>query len=309
MLIAICFWGLLRALPYTLHTIFENIYTPLQSRGHQIHVHIHTYKSRRRYQSIKYREFAEHINTSLANRLNPDYLMIDDQDEFDSKTDFRSYVSQGDAWKDKLYSLKNHIRALYSLSRVGESIKNTNKKYDVVIFLRPDVYLLNKVPVLLLEDLALQKKEQIYLPDFHRSCSGGEYNDRFAAGSLNSMLLYANRYHDARQYSLKQAVHSETFLYDYLNSYNASVLEIPFRFRRIRMGGFTHRRDNLVISPERQLYYPRSKPSSLTKLLFPTNPLDPANIFCSPNPRLSVYSIDYSIYFKPATVGDNVDES
>ena len=298
MLIAVCFWGLLRALPYTLRSIYQNIYTPLEIRGHEIHVHIHTYKSQRRYQNLKYREFAEHINTSLANRLRPDYLMIDDQDEFDSKTDYSNYISQGDAWKDQLYSLKNHIRALHSLSRVGESIINSNVKYDVVLFVRPDVYLLNEIPVLLLEDLSMQKKEQLYVADFHRSCQGGEYNDRFAVGSLKSMLRYANRYNDAKQYSFKKALHAESYLYDYLRSHNLSVLEIPFRFRRMRMGGFTHRRDNFIVSPERQINYPRSEPSMVTKLLFPTNPLDPANIYCSPNARISVYDVGYQMYFQ-----------
>ena len=42
MLIAICFWGLLRALPYTLQSIYEKVYAPLEARGHAVHVHVHT---------------------------------------------------------------------------------------------------------------------------------------------------------------------------------------------------------------------------------------------------------------------------
>ena len=51
------------------------------------------------------------------------YISID-QDAFDSTQNFRDYAIKGDPWDNNLFSLKNHVRALYSLSKLSLAIEN-----------------------------------------------------------------------------------------------------------------------------------------------------------------------------------------
>lgn len=91
-------------------------------------------------------------------------------------------------------------------------------------------------------------------------------------------------------------LHSEEFTYRHLRSNQVQVIEVPIRFRRIRTHGVVHTRDLDVISPQRQLALAEGgaiphKSSWLYKLLHKSNVDDPANVYCSPNPRLNVTEI------------------
>ena len=122
--------------------------------------------------------------------LNADFVMIDNQDKFDNHTDYKAFATRGDPWENNLFSLRNSIRALYSLYRLSCSITNSDKEYSHIVFLRPDVIYLNKLPFGLLHT----NPNTLLVPDFHRSCQGGEYNDRMAMGNKHSALAYGMRF-------------------------------------------------------------------------------------------------------------------
>jgi hypothetical protein len=69
-------------------------------------------------------------------------------------------------------SFKNHIRALHALHQVTLLLQAAAEKkhFTGVIYVRADVLLLNPVPFFLLQD----QPKTLFLPDFHRSCRGGE---------------------------------------------------------------------------------------------------------------------------------------
>jgi len=173
-----------------------------------------------------------------------------------------------------------------------------------VVLLRPDLLLLNPLPVQLLfppeptppgqlestpNGPPLRPPHTLFTADFHRSCAGGEYNDRFAMAPPALALAYTGRFDSALLHATSAGLHAESFLYSYLTAAHIPVVEIPFRFRRLRAGGWTAKRDWYVMSPHRQLALhgmEQPSPSTALRFLFPTNPLNNANIFCSPNVRL-----------------------
>lgn len=146
------------------------------------------------------------------------------------------------------------LNSLYHVTSVIEILSNTKqRRYDAVIFIRPDVKFLGNLPIELL--FKNPDTHTVYTPDFHRSCQGHEVNDRMAMGHLPGALAYGQRFIAAYDYSLVKKLHAETFIHDFL--YDAhkhlKVVDIPFRFRRIRSNGEIHERDTEVISAERQM--------------------------------------------------------
>lgn len=252
-------------------------------------MYVHTFRIGAR-GGLTERRISDWTNISFhpLSLLRANFSKVEQQEQVDADFAFdelRSGFHGSDAVSRSL--LRNHLRALYSLNALGEAVLRSDTVYDSVIFLRPDVLYLDPLPLVHLLDG--RREHQLKVADFSRSCTGGEYNDRFVMGSLPLAITYARRLSAALEYAKTQPLHAETFLYQYLVRRNISVLEVPFRFRRIRSGGWTSHRDRFVISVSEQ----RRRPSKLqvpavVKLLFPTNPYDSANIYCSPNPRVPI---------------------
>jgi hypothetical protein len=269
--IAVCFWGLLRSLSYTIDSIQEFCLNPIEEAGFTYDILIHTYKFKGEYKNLRNHEKSGKLNFSEWHLLNPNYVYVEDQDNFDLFIDTPKYATIGDPWRNNLLSLKNSLRALNSLDHLSNIIENINnnsqnktfhsnssgdvlinnlhKKYDAIIFLRPDMLYINELPINLLNI----RQSNLYLPDFHRSCDGGQYNDRMAMGDVKSVLSYGKRLNSAYNYSLKSTLQSEKFVYDHLLKDKINVVEIPFRFKRTRIHGIIHERDSLMFTPEYQL--------------------------------------------------------
>ena len=287
MKVAICFWGLLRSLNFTFHSIKENIFDVFSRMDIEYDLYVHTYSNHSYYKKSKIT-----IDYKIIYQLEPRVFINEDQFIFDSKIDYKSFQNKGDPWNNNYRSLINSIRALNSLWRTSIALEKSNIKYDFVVFLRPDVMYLNKIPFSFL----LEYPDHLLIPDFHRPCSGGKVNDRMAMGNMKNMMVYGKRFEKALNYSKSKKLHSETFLYDVLKLEKINFIEIPFRFKRIRRNGLVSSRDNQIISPNDQkkfnLTYEKSNWDWLNKWYYKRDINDPSNIFCSPHKRIFTIGSD-----------------
>jgi hypothetical protein len=273
---AVCFWGLLRALQYTIDSYHEFILKPLDQYNHTYDVIVHTYNFSGSYRSQRNKEESVALNFSNWKLLNPFYLYIENQDDFDQLINYPLYQKHGDPWRNNFSSFQNHVRALNSLyhsTKVAESLHAT-RQYDGIIYIRPDVKFIQPLPIELLHRKNLS--QILFLPDFHRSCRGFEYNDRMAIASVPEGFRYGKKMEIALKYSLTYPLHAEKFTYYHLHHYHEFILgvtrglasedaslvpstyqslalyEIPYRFRRVRTKGDIHIRDYEAVTPEEQ---------------------------------------------------------
>lgn len=297
--IAICVWGIVRSLRFTLESIEHYCLNPIINAGHTYEIYMHTYKFSGVYANKRNGEHGLRLNFSEWKMLNPDHIYVEDQDLFDATTNYSEYHTQGDPWHNEYKSSINHIRALNSLHYLASEVEKDSqfKHFDGIVFLRPDVTYLNELPVYLLEHIP----NTLFMPDFHRSCKGGEYNDRMAMGDLKSGLAYGKRFEAALEYSRHAQLHSEKFTYNHLHANNVTVKEIPFRFRRTRANGQPHVRDaKAIVAPRNQKAEPEYSTFFALRWVYTLmeiatehkiyiwNHDDDENLYCKPHPYISL---------------------
>lgn len=329
--VAICLWGLMRAARFTVHSFHTYVVKSVINYGHTYDIFVHTYSFAGEYGSMRNHEANVQLNFSDWKLFKPNYIYVEDQDAFDQRINYRMYQSQGDPWHNGFYSFKNHMRALNSLHHVTKAVESmaTHRAYDGIIFVRPDVQFLNPLPIFLLSHYLSraqppQEQRLLFLPDFHRSCDGGEYNDRMAMGSLSAGLQYGKKLQTALAYSQGHLLHAERFTFHHLqhpipsnsthlrHADGMKIYEIPFRFRRVRSNGEIHFRDWEAVSPKEQArleakgtyfvgkgrrtdWWLRVCYTALEYLtlgrVYVWNHDDNGNVFCSPHPKVSYQQI------------------
>lgn len=255
MRIAICVWGLLRSLRFTIDSFQQHILSALDRYEVEYDIYVHTYNISV-YQSTRNHEKSVSLNVSEWQLLQPNYVFIEDQGEFDMRINYQLFETQGDPWHNDFSSFKNHMRALNSLYHLTQVVEKMHaiQPYDGVVFLRPDVRFLTDLPVQVLHNLPIMKEYDLFLPDFHRSCRGQEYNDRMAIGTVAAALTYGKKFETAFEYSLRHKLHAEKITYYQLtrSPQTLRVAEVPFRFQRIRSSGEVHIRDYEAVTPTTQ---------------------------------------------------------
>ena len=204
--VVICFFGLTRSLKYNIKYLQKNIFDVLKQNGFDYDIFIHTYKKTGLHNNNRANEFNTIIDNNEYKLLNPEKYEIDDEDDINEKIPFDLYKSHGDPWKNKYLSFHNYIKQLYSLYCVTGLWENNKLDYDAAIYIRPDVIVTKPLNI---DNLLEYKQNTIYIPNHHHS---GGYNDRFAYGSINTMITYGNRYKNGIEYSKKKIFHAESFL-------------------------------------------------------------------------------------------------
>eukprot|EP01033_Poteriospumella_lacustris_P014270 gene14270-10201_t len=278
MRIAVCLWGLLRSLRHTINSFEEHILSALDQYEASYDIYVHTYNISGAYQSARNHEKSVTLNVSEWQLLKPNYIFIENQEEFDARINYPLFETQGDPWHNDFSSFKNHMRALNSLYHVTQVVEQMHQQqpYDAIVFLRPDVRFLTDLPLQLLHHPPTMRAYDLFLPDFHRSCWGNEFNDRMALGKVAAALIYGKKFEAAFMYSLAHKLHAEKITYHQLSrthtvnttttttatatatatatktTMQVRVAEIPFRFQRIRSSGEIHVRDYEAVTPQVQ---------------------------------------------------------
>lgn len=211
--IAICFFGLTRSLKLTIESIENNIFKVLSSNNIQFTKFIHTYNLNE-LTNHRSREYCCKLDINEYKLLHCDHEIITDQNEFLKTIDIENYKKHGDPWNDNFKSLKNFLCQLNSLKLVTEMWKNTKDKFDLVLYIRPDL----QYNQLCINDLFMSYNDHCVLtPSFHMF---GGLNDRIAIGPPDYMHIYGYRLLLADSYSIFNKLHSETFLKHVITSNN-----------------------------------------------------------------------------------------
>jgi len=247
MKIAIVFWGLCRSTEHTIESLQTNLFDVLEENGIEYTTFLHIWNLYRKYHNPRAGERNVYLKNTTWKYLNPDVHCIENQDTIDPTLKLKDYRKHGDPWKNdeiKDYvpfsSVDNVVRALYSLMKATELWTSSSETFDLVMYVRPDVRILQPFRMEWLNHIG---SKVIYMPDFHL-IEG--VNDRFAFGTPATMKIYGMRYKYALQYAAINALHSERFLAFILYKHQITTCLVPFRFRRIRAGGATYDGDKDV---------------------------------------------------------------
>lgn len=155
--------------------------------------------------------------------------------------------------KDNIKVLQNEkeelIKKINDLTDDSNIIQNNySKKYDYIMFLRPDVKYLNKFDI---KWFNIINNDNICIPNF---CIFNNFNDRFFLSNITNGLIYGKLFEELLEFSLNNELHSETFHYNKISKkYNLKINLIKFYFNRIRANGknlsndFKSRRVNVDI--------------------------------------------------------------
>ena len=210
--VALCFFGLTRSLELTVSNIRSSIMDPLLMADINFTTYLHTY-STETLSNARTRESLTPLNWKAYKLLKPDRFQVDSTEAVDSKLigdDLGAWMKHGDAWQEagEHVSLRNYLKLLYSLKEVTKLWLEDNKIYDVVFYLRSDIWFFNKLQIHEIEQ-AVRSPSTLYTPCFHK---WGGLNDRLAFGSPSIMELYGNRLDHAQTYSSSAPLHAEKFL-------------------------------------------------------------------------------------------------
>lgn len=226
--VAVCFFGLPRALNLTLPSIQQRLLLPLQAVAN-VSIYVHTFDIRV-FTNNRSKEYSVRIRPHDVTALKPTSYVIESQIEFLQQLPTDFCRKHGDPWHDNYYSLRNFMCQLRSLSRVTDLMLEGGL-FDSVVYARPDVQFFNSIEAL---QVLASKHQTIYIPPFHNF---GGANDRFAFGRQDVMTVYGRREYTLVDYCNLFPAHSERYLRWYLERNKITIKRTPLLFGRVRSNG------------------------------------------------------------------------
>lgn len=257
MLGALCFFGIVRNIKYTIDSINNHLIASLR-KSHDIQVFVHTLSMSKIYNS-RSQEHGIRINASDILQLKPTRYKIERQVEIDKKYRFHEW---------KLSSLYDHntnmnvFRSRYSLLQVSLLVKQHEKQnvpYDFLIFARADVRYNSDIHLPSSVDSNI-----VYIPSFHNFDG---MNDRFALGGRRTMYVYANLFNAmfARKRLLFDQSTSEANLCRYIRYHGIIVKTMDMCIVRVRADGKCHIPDCKALKDENTMCGATRHPAPVIK--------------------------------------------
>lgn len=236
MRIALVFWGLTRSLTITYPNIKKYILEHLKNNNIEYKIFLHTYYFKDNYTDKRTGEENIKLDFDEYKLLNPDYLLIDNQDEIKKKINIQKYHKY--KYSYNFQTTNNLICALYSQFRITQLLENKVKDgnhFDFVWYLRPDIIFNSKLP---LHWFKWINDNRFLVPNFGNS---GGINDRMAIMKYHQALNYGKRFLNIIQYGENMKdnkIISERFLYAVM--YQFKIKKIKYYFKRMRANGEIH---------------------------------------------------------------------
>ncbi len=236
--IAICYWGMTRSTKYVYESHFNFLFDVLKNNSIDYKVFMHTWKVEND-QNIIWENVCDiPVDYQEYALLRPDFFQIDKQDEFKDQLNFSDYFDRelynkygGDTpheWRPQL--IMNHLCALESQKRVYKMVNDSNEEFDYVIFIRPDVKILNPLNI-----YVLNSSFDIIIPsyDHHEGL-----NDRFAILPFNTASNYASRINEIKEFRKNNGrIVSEKYVKFIINKYYKNLKFIDFYMKIVRPDG------------------------------------------------------------------------
>lgn len=195
---AICYFGMTRSSRYVYQSHHKYIFNVLKKNNICFDIFLHTWKTKNKLQKIWDKDIPIKIDDNEYKFLNPNKYKIDSQEMYLNSIDFSNYFykdiyntvghNKTGEWLPGL--VQNHLCALESQKRVLDIVNKSTKKYDYVMFVRPDVLIKNKIPIRRVVSKLKMFPNAIIIPNFAHNEG---YNDRFGIMNYDYAWLYANR--------------------------------------------------------------------------------------------------------------------
>ena len=236
--IAICYWGMTRSTKYVYNSHFHNLFNVLKDNSIDYKVFMHTWRVENDQNIIWEKVSNIPVDYDEYRLLKPDFYKIEEQNLFKDQLNFSDYFDKnlydkygGDThneWRPQL--IMNHLCALESQKRVYQMVNDVDENFDYIIFIRPDVKILNTF-----DTNILKSDFDIIIPSYHHHEG---LNDRFAILHFNNARNYACRIDEIKDFRKNHGrIVSEKYVKFIINKYYNKLKFIDFKMQILRPDG------------------------------------------------------------------------
>ena len=224
---AFCYWGQLRTLSSVYESHVKHIYDKMREHNIEYDIYMHTWM--------------DSSNTEAdCKLLNPKHYTIDDQSSFIQYIDenFSEYWHKhiydiyGGAWLQEWFPdrVKRHMYGIESQRRVTQMCIDSKIEYEYVIYLRPDLEILDDIPIDLIRSLSENSILLLnYETEVYENIIFG-VNDKFACMPFSKCAKYGLRIHEAKEYRKNgNRLAPEHFLGYIVQKYFTNLIYTEFR--------------------------------------------------------------------------------
>jgi len=232
--IAICYFGKTRSTRFIYKSHQKHLFELLTKANIEYDVFMHNWKTNDNLiQRATLHIPDDYLEYTL---LDPTCYRIDKQDDYLNSLTWADYCDEeafkihGDgpySWVPKL--IKNNVCAQESLRRVTHMCTTYGKKYDYVLYIRPDM--------LLESDFKCEWFQQVTPNSIHILPYGGHrgFNDKLAITSFETCGFYGNRITEYVEYRAKHLrVAAEVFCRYAIEKYYTQVYRIELKTCLVR---------------------------------------------------------------------------
>jgi len=242
--VAICYFGLTRSLRLVYKTHEERIYAILRKAGIDYDIYLHTWKTTPEHNTVWNRVNTVEPDYEEPKLINPTEYRIDDQAPLikDISDNFADYWRKdifermgGDSLYEWYpYLVRNNLYAMESQKRVTTMLLNSNKEYDYVIYIRPDVHIYTDFPV---EMLSQMNNDSILVLNYDQCIERPFHglNALFGVVPYTKCREYGCRIDEAKEYRKNIGrLAAEHYLGHIVRKYFKTILYTDFKLSPVR---------------------------------------------------------------------------